>query len=145
MANSSVLPFRFLLLLAITLPLMGCGSDQVPTYPVRGKVQFDDGVPVRNGTIELESVEHGTTATGTIQSDGSFVLGTYTEDDGAAAGEHTAIVVQLVIADGAFKHTVDHGRPVPPKFADYESSPLKVTVEPKPQNEITVTIPRNPS
>ena len=126
--------------LGLLAVLIGCGSDQVPTYPVSGKVQFKDGIPVRNGTIELESIEHGTTATGTIQHDGSFVLGTYTPDDGAAAGEHRAIVVQIIIADGSMKHTIDHGRPVPPRYAEYETASLSVTVEPKEQNQVTVEL-----
>ena len=118
----------------------GCNSDRVPTYPVSGIVQFADGEPVRTGTIELESQEFGTTATGTIQENGSFVLGTYKSNDGAAVGKHKAIVVQMIIGDGITQHTKDHGRSVPPKYADYTSSDLKVEVEPVDQNEVTITI-----
>ena len=115
------------------------------TYPVSGHVQFADGEPVRTGTIELESKEHGTSATGTIQEDGTFVLGTYTPDDGAAAGNHRAIVVQIVIADGITKHTKDHGRAVPPRYGDYESSPLSVEVQAQPKNEVVLTLPEKPT
>ncbi|GAB5441013.1 MAG: hypothetical protein Fues2KO_13620 [Fuerstiella sp.] len=110
-------------------------------YPVSGQIQFADGSPVRHGTVELESVEHGTTASGTIDHDGSFVLGTYTQDDGAAAGEHRVIVVQMVIADGSFKHTIDHGRQVPTRFADYDRSSLTVQVKADSQNDITIVLP----
>lgn len=117
----------------------GCGTDRVPTYPVTGRIVFADGRPVRHGRVEVESREHGLTATGTIEHDGTFVLGTYTADDGAVAGTHSAIVVQIVIADGSFTHSVDHGRPVPVRYADYGTSPLEVTVEPQP-NQIELQL-----
>jgi len=103
-------------------------------------VVFENGNPVRHGTIELESREYGTTATGTIDQDGRFVLGTYTADDGATAGEHDAIVVQMVIADGSFEHTIDHGDAAPPRYAAYETSPLTVSVSPDRNNAVTITI-----
>lgn len=125
----------------LALAACGCGSDRVPTYPVSGHVQFADGEPIRTGTVELESAEFGTTATGTIQDDGTFVLGTYKSNDGAAAGTHRAIVVQIIIADGITKHTKDHGRPVPPHYGDYSSSELSVQVMPIEQNEVVITLP----
>ena len=124
-------------LLALTV---GCGSDRVPTYPVSGRVQFADGDPVRVGTIELESLDFGTTATGRIREDGSFVLGTYTPTDGAAAGAHRAIVVQIIVSDGTFQHTRDHGRPVPRRYGNYETSSLSVTVTPQPANDVVIEL-----
>ena len=106
----------------------GCGASQVPTYPVSGTVVSDDGSPVRTGTVELESRDHKLTATGTIREDGSFVLGTYTSNDGACAGEHRVIVTQLIINDGTVQHTKDHGKPVDPLYASYNSSPLTASV-----------------
>ena len=121
--------------------LSGCDSSQVTTYPVSGRLEFADGEPVRTGTIELESQEFGTTATGTIREDGTFVLGTFTPNDGAAAGEHRAIVVQIIVGDGISTHILDHGRPVPMRFASYETSPLTVHIEPIEDNLIVVTLP----
>ena len=76
--------------------VLGCSSDRVPTYPVQGVVEFADGTPVRTGHVEFESVDHGTTASGRIEDDGSFVLGTYTTDDGAAPGDQRVLVLQIV-------------------------------------------------
>lgn len=121
---------------------LGCGGSQLKTYPVNGTVLFDDGSPVRTGTIELESIEHGVTATGKIQPDGSFVLGTFQSSDGAVAGRHRVIVVQMVIADGLLKHTVDHGLPVPVHYNSYETSGLQLTIEPQPTNNPTITLER---
>lgn len=119
----------------------GCDSSQVATYSVSGRLEFADGEPVRTGTIELESQEFGTTATGTIREDGTFVLGTYTPNDGAAAGEHRVIVVQIIVGDGISTHSLDHGRPVPMHFASYESSPLTVHIAPIEDNVIVITLP----
>ena len=75
------------------LLLAGCSDDRVAVYPTSGTVTFGDGEPVRNGVIEFESIEHGTTATGRINEDGTFTLGTYSADDGAAAGSHRVIAI----------------------------------------------------
>ncbi len=118
----------------------GCGDSQVPTYPVSGTVVSDDGSPVRTGTVELESRDHKLTATGTIREDGSFVLGTYTSNDGACAGEHRAIVTQLIINDGTVHHTKDHGNPVDPLYASYNSSPLTATVKEQADNTMKLVV-----
>ncbi|MCR9197346.1 MAG: carboxypeptidase regulatory-like domain-containing protein [Planctomycetaceae bacterium] len=106
----------------------GCGSDQLPTVPAGGKVVIAGGEPVRLGTIEFESVEHGITASGRIQQDGSFTLGTYGSSDGAVPGEHRVIILQMVINDGRVDHTLDHGKPVDPRYANYGTSSLTATV-----------------
>lgn len=126
--------------LALCLILTGCGEGRVKTYPVSGTIEFADGEPVKSGTVELESIEHGTTATGTIRQDGSFVLGTFTPDDGAAAGQHRAIVVQLIVNDMAIKHSIDHGRPIDRRYGSYETSDLLVEIQPEDENEIHLTL-----
>lgn len=122
--------------------LAGCGSDRVPTYPVSGKVLFEDGSPVKYGTIEAES-QYGTTAVGTIQEDGSFVLGTYASDDGAAEGPNNVIVMQLISADMIQRHQKDHGAPIDPVFASYDTSPLKIEVKPA-ENQVQIEVRQQP-
>ncbi|MCH2210721.1 MAG: carboxypeptidase regulatory-like domain-containing protein [Fuerstiella sp.] len=131
---------RCTLLWILALLLFGCQTDRVSTYPVRGRVQYTDGTPVRVGTIELESVTFGTTASGRIQQDGSFVLGTYTSSDGAASGKHRVVVVQIIVSDGTVQHTKDHGRPVPRRYGDYARSSLSVSVEPQPLNDLIIEL-----
>lgn len=131
---------RWLFLASLILVVTGCGSNRVPTYPVSGRVQFADGEPVRVGVVELESVTSGTTASGRIQDDGTFVLGTYTPTDGAAAGEHRVIVVQIIVNDGTFQHTKDHGRPVPRRYGDYATSTLSASVEASEQNSVVLEL-----
>ncbi|MFK7817167.1 MAG: hypothetical protein AB8G99_00490 [Planctomycetaceae bacterium] len=131
------------LALIVFLP-KGC-SDRIPVYPVSGRVVFSDGSPVKTGTIEFESQEHLTSSTGRIDDNGNFVLGTYEPADGAPAGLHKAIVMQMVISDGTIKHERDHGLPVNYKYRHPETSGLsfeidagennlKVVVEPEPDS-----------
>ena len=125
-----------LMLLCLTACLPGCGNERPETYPTSGKVVFSDGSPVRLGTIELLSQEHQVNAAGTIKQDGTFLLGTYSSDDGACAGRHIAIVTQLIVNDGMTKHQLDHGAPVDPAYASYSTSPLFVVIEAKDSNVI---------
>jgi hypothetical protein len=80
--------------LALTAPLMfvcgGCGktSGQMSALlPVKGKVTYK-GQPVAKGMIRFEPDGYGRPATGQLQSDGSFVLGTNKAGDGVVAGAH---------------------------------------------------------
>ena len=120
--------------------LIGCGESRVPIYPVSGTVVFDDGSPVRTGTVELASVDHKLTATGKIGDDGNFVLGTFTSNDGACAGNHRVIVMQMIINDGTVNHTKDHGKPFDPMYASYGFSPLTATVTAQESNTLKLTV-----
>ncbi|MCI0360945.1 MAG: hypothetical protein L0211_20900 [Planctomycetaceae bacterium] len=76
--------------LTLTLLLAGCGSGGANTAPVKGKVTAN-GQPVTGGEITLTPSQdlNATIAGGTVASDGTFVLTTETEGDGAAIGMHT--------------------------------------------------------
>lgn len=124
--------------------LFGCGDDRPATFPTTGRVVFSDGQPVRTGTVELFSDEHQLNATGTIRNNGSFLLGTFSENDGACAGSHRAIVTQMIISDLQTKHILDHGAPVDPVFGSYTTSPLTVTIRADGPNEITLTVEKAP-
>ncbi|MEX0938639.1 MAG: hypothetical protein WDZ59_12330 [Pirellulales bacterium] len=102
-------------------------------------VMFPDRQPVKTGVIEFQSVNHPLTARGKIQRDGSFELGTYEQADGAVAGKHRAIVVQVLAADSIAGVKHDHGGAVDRKFADYGTSKLEYTVEPR-ENQFTVIV-----
>ena len=127
-------------LFACCLSVVGCGPDRPETYPTKGRVLFDDGTPVMTGTIELLSEEFGETASGRIEDDGSFVLGTFDEQDGACSGRHDVVVIQMIINDGVTTHNRDHGPAVDPIYATYETSGLAVEIEPVEQNDIEVTV-----
>ena len=87
--------FPFLVLSALVLlPSWGCGTtngQMSPLLAVKGKVTYK-GQPVAKGTIRFEPDGYGRPATGRLQSDGSFVLGTNREGDGVVAGAHRVSV-----------------------------------------------------
>ena len=93
---------------------VGCNSDRLPTYPTTGTIQFQDGRPVRFGSIEFYNVENDITARGTIGRDGTYQVGTFQPKDGTIAGEHQVVIIQVLMPapvikseDGAH-HAVPH-------------------------------------
>lgn len=76
----------------------GCSSsDQMATAPVSGKVTYN-GQPVKGGSVMFSPVASGTQepgkgASGTVKDDGTYVLGTYSADDGAVVGKHTVAYI----------------------------------------------------
>lgn len=117
-------------LLFLTCLAAGCGPSRPATWPVRGVVTFEDGTPVQSGVVELLSDVYAETATGKIQPDGTFVLGTFGETDGACAGRHKVIVMQFIVNDGVTTHNRDHGPAVDLSFASYETSGLIAEIDP---------------
>lgn len=95
---------------------------------------------MRLGTVELLSDEHKVNAIGTIRNNGTFVLGTFTDNDGAVAGTHRVIITQLIVSDLKARHVVDHGSPVDPLYGSYTTSPLTATIQEVGPNEITLTV-----
>ncbi|MBI5758053.1 MAG: hypothetical protein HZA46_06000 [Planctomycetales bacterium] len=86
-----------LLLLPFLVTIVGCGGGgQKPTAKVQGKVTFN-GQPVPGGTLSFAPVaaekgnEPGKSASGGVNSDGTYVLSTYTDKDGAVVGKHRVI------------------------------------------------------
>jgi hypothetical protein len=87
---------RLLILVVCVLVVAGCGKGR-PVAPVRGTVTLD-GKPLPGGRIMFEPIASGPNkivgkaAFGQIQSDGSFVLSTYEEGDGAVVGSHHPVI-----------------------------------------------------
>jgi hypothetical protein len=79
-------------LLLLTLCIAGCSKDAT-TGHVSGIVRLD-GKPLTTGTIRFIP-SAGRPATGQIQSDGTFTLGTYGKNDGAIVGLHRVTVVAI--------------------------------------------------
>src|SRR5687768_12763016 len=72
----------------------GCGDGRPATFPVQGTVRFQSGEPVPVGVVEFRSKSDGRIAKGKINQQGRFTVGTFTNDDGAVAGEHQVLVIQ---------------------------------------------------
>ncbi|MEW4562041.1 hypothetical protein AB1K70_05915 [Bremerella sp. JC770] len=127
------------LVLAVCL-VAGCEKAPLPTYPVKGTVQFEDGTPVRNGYIETLSHEHRINARGKIEHDGSFQLTTFHEADGAVAGTHDVVVVQFLGHEMAPQIDHDHGDAVATRFADYGKSGLTLEVGEQQDNRCVLVV-----
>lgn len=82
------------LLLALagsTALLAGCGKTEFAVSPVRGTV-ICKGRPVTEGLVQFSPVSNGSSMTGKtgaaeIAPDGSFVVTTYSQGDGAVVGK----------------------------------------------------------
>lgn len=123
----------------------GCSDGRPATYPVEGRVTFEDGTPVTSGTVEFESLDSRINARGSIHPDGTFRLSTFEPGDGAVAGRHRSVVVQLLIAqaDRTIQHS--HGpeaaaRAVHPRHASYETSGLEFDVSESGRNSVTIMV-----
>jgi hypothetical protein len=139
----SLRPHHFivgLLLSCLMLIAGGCGPSHPPTYPVIGKVVFENGEACQLGTIEFRSLDHLVSARGKIEKDGAFKLSTWEPDDGAVAGKHQVIVQQLIITEDLSFAAHGHGPRVNPRYGDYATSGLEVFVEAVEKNEVTVTL-----
>ena len=83
--------FAFLVTGLILIAAPGCSrTDRLKTVPVSGIVTLD-GQPLKMGSV-IFTPANGRAATGQIQADGTYVLGTYEEDDGAILGTHQVSV-----------------------------------------------------
>jgi hypothetical protein len=123
----------------VLLGLAGCGGNR--TYPVHGKLFYDDGQPIRElagATITFTSAQLGKSATGMIQSDGSFQLTTLRPNDGAYPGTYQVMITQPhpnAERRETRKPAVDVAYEYP------QRSKLEATVEPK-DNEFTFKLHR---
>jgi hypothetical protein len=130
--------------LSLTALLSGCGGG---TNPVEGQLVWKDGSPAKElqGSFVLfELSEKQTSARGMIQADGSFRLTTNKPNDGALAGEHTVMVVEV----GRQHLGGPDGTALAPgvmdaRFSDPRTSGLKATVRPA-TNKITLTVEHPP-
>ena len=68
------------------ISLIGCGDGRPARVPVAGKVSID-GQPLTYGVVRF--VPNGArVSSGRINSDGTFKLGCFEQDDGAVTGQH---------------------------------------------------------
>lgn len=120
--------------------LAGCSDGRPPTYPVSGQVVFDDGSPVHVGTVELKSREHNLHARGEIDPDGHFTLTTFQRGDGAVAGAHECVVVQMVMAEDVANLRPSSDGVVHPRYGSYATSGLVVHVSDEDPNELQLNV-----
>jgi hypothetical protein len=122
--------------------LLGCGDGNPRTYPIPGRVTYDDGSPVPGATVIFQTTVDGKNviARGRVESDGSFRLTTFRDNDGVVAGEHQIALSPLPMPDS--------GKPTRPAVAslygDTTTSGLKATVAPDTKS-LDLQIRRDPA
>jgi len=119
--------------------LCGCGGKGV--YPVSGKVVFaGSDEPARELAgylITLEAEEKPISARAQVKEDGTFVLGTHGEDDGALLGKHKVVIkAPLPASEKTRPVSLIDGR-----YATFASTDLVIVVEAK-RNDVTLTVER---
>ena len=136
------------LLLLVLGAFCGCGNDRLPTYKVKGQLNFEDGTTPAFGDIEFYNAEHKINARGKIKRDGSFTVTTYNEGDGAIAGKHQIVILQMTgsyltaKSNRDIKH--DHGQLAHPRYVDYRTSGLACTIT-EGENDVTLVLEKNPN
>lgn len=126
-------PLGSLPFIALLLWSGGCGNDNPETIPVRGRVTWG-GKPLSGGTIIFLPAENvgkptGHIATGRIQSDGSYEMGTFSNRDGVVPGSYQVAIdardkLSTEDVDGAADATTD----IPQRFASPATSGLTVDI-----------------
>lgn len=117
--------------------ISGCSGGGVE---VNGVVRFADGEPVRSGRIEIRHAESRRRGMGTIDEEGRFRLAEMDGGHRFDPGEYDAIVVQMIVTEDLAFEDHGHGRMVPRRFADYDTSGLAVTVDDDPAQPIELVI-----
>lgn len=120
--------------LTLTLALatcLGCSpSGDRATAPVTGKVSYK-GKTLNQGTVMFVPDDGGPAATGEINADGEYTLGTYGTSDGAVLGKHKVSITALEDMAGALPEQRS-GTPkplVPQKYLNHEKSGLTFEVK----------------
>ena len=135
---------RVSMVVIILLPA-GCDNGLPETAPVRGMVEYD-GKPLADaqyGGIVL-TPQGGKIATGELQSDGAFVLSTYTEGggDGAIVGPARLAVTAALDSPTATtteKHQGVHWM-IPRNFTSGDTSGLTCEVQPGVDNVFRIKL-----
>jgi hypothetical protein len=126
------------LLSVMALALTGCGSDKKPVaIPVSGKVLFKKDKPAVGALVVFHPKDPqyeklvGGKPHGKVKDDGTFVLTTYAEGDGAPEGEYGVTVEWRAAPKGGF--TIGEGGGgnllVKPTYANPQQPFLTVTVK----------------
>jgi hypothetical protein len=127
------------LVLAAVAP--GCGSGR---YPVTGRVTYEDGSPVEEGTVIGEAEVNGKAVgvQGNIEKDGSFRMGGEKAGDGAFPGHYRVLVMPRAL--GESEKAEGKIPAIDGKYGKYETSGITFDVKPEKNNwPITVTQPKH--
>lgn len=126
-----------LMILSLVVVVAGC-SPQAHTG--MGRVRFDDGQPVRSGSIEFRAVSDGTRFSSRIGGEGEFQLADADGETGIDPGQYEVIVLQMVLTEDLAIENHRHGHTVPRRYADYYTTDLNYTVEADPEDRMEIVV-----
>jgi hypothetical protein len=99
-----------------------------------------DGQPFTEGFVTVTPAE-GRMSKGTIQPDGSFVLGTYSDSDGVKIGTHPVTVLPPTAVEGAPLSAA--ALSLPRRYSVAVTSGITVDVKPNTDNELLIEMTTN--
>jgi hypothetical protein len=102
-SKTAIAPLVAVMLLVVP----ACGPSRPAVAPVSGRISRD-GKQVTTGVVWFYPAA-GRPATGQIEADGRYTLGTFTQDDGALLGSHRVVIESRAITEAK--------RRPPPKVA----------------------------
>lgn len=123
--------------LLLTMVVVGCGGASGPTS---GWVHFEDGSPVKAGSIELRRLSDGERFASRIAADGTFQPANQDGEIGLPPGAYEAVVVQIVLTEDLALEAHTHGGTVPRRYADYYTSGLRVEVAEGQQQRVEIRL-----
>ena len=125
----------------VAVVAMGCDMrGRLATYPVTIVVSYADGAPVAGGHVTLRCVDHGISASGSLDAEGKCKISTYESNDGAVAGKHQAAVVPARPPGDPDKTP---NRPtIDPKYLSSDTSGLEIEVLPEGPQEFQLQVAR---
>ncbi len=131
--------FNLVRCMALLAPLFlaaGCSSAR---SPVTGKVTYEDGTPVENGTVVAEATVDGKLVgvQANIEPDGSFSWGSDLPGDGALPGSYRVMLMPATLSD--FDLAAGKKPAIGGKYGSFESSGITFDVQPGP-NELNIKI-----
>lgn len=159
MRGDRVPPMLFVLFFA-GLFIVGCSKQdgKLPVYPVTGTVTYQNN-PVEGATVifSIPGNKQAKAATGLTDSQGRFTLSTYSNGDGAAAGEHQVTVTKYTGGGGESNESLtmeqaakqaekkDSSQPaskseLPLKYSEASTSELKFTVSESGENHFEIKL-----
>ena len=128
---------------ALVLAALAAGGCEAARHPVAGRVTYEDGSPLPEGSVVGEATIDGkkVMAQGEVKPDGTFAWGTGKAGDGARPGKYKVIVLPRALGDSEL---AKGERPaVDAKFTSHETSGIEFEVKPGP-NELKITVAKPP-
>jgi hypothetical protein len=127
-----------LALVVQSLALFGCAGGRQPVYPVHGKVVDSRNRPATGALVIFNRIgEIGAGSlkpVGRVEEDGEFRLTTYTEEDGAPAGEYAVTILWPAPRKGPF---VPEGPDqLKGSYADPKNPKFRFTVQKDVESEV---------